>query len=239
MKPTHTRSRGSMVRRNPAPVPRPHHIGCVSRQVGGRQDGGIALARPHGRPEVGQAARAAGGPGEARPLDLSRGHITYSKRAAYCVRDVNLLSFIHGHPDNHGAAARAAQGRVGGVCSLARYLAQCADGCGSAGLPGWAHSAGFPAVTSAWRGQSQGPVAGPRRPARSVTRYENRHAGRVLGRGSGAARSGGAPARFAKAVRGSGQSEVELPLWEQAAVAEVPWQALGASCGFRKGVAHG
>lgn len=218
MKPTHTSPRGSMVRINPAPVPRPQdstHLG--GRPDAGRGDGRACAAAT--RPVGGLAARAAGGPGSARPLDLFPGHFGTHTRGTGVEHDVNLLSLTHGDPDNHGAAPRAAQVRSRRLRRFARDLAQRPDGRRAAGLPGWAYRVGHPAAATRRR--------------RSVTRYGSLATGTAAGAG---------PAR--PDLPATAQPVGPLPLRrskrgrQPAALEAVPREGLEAHHSPRKGGGH-
>lgn len=185
------------------------------RLAAGRGDG--RACAPATRPVVGLDASAAGGPGGARPLDLFLGHFGTHTRGAVIPCDVNLLSSAHVDADNHGAAPRAAEGRVRGVRRLARDLAQRADGRSTPGLPGWAYRVGYKsAVTGAWRQQSH---------RAAVVRCETRHAGPGYQTAQEPQRS--LPLRCSQRRRSS------------AALETVPRQGVAARWRRQEGGAHG
>lgn len=219
---THTSSRDSVVRRNPAPVSRHQnssHGAACRRQASRRASGastaaGLATAGPN-------AQRA----GRAKPgrLDLFLGHFgTHTGRNCGFYRvhpDGRLLSWVDGHPDNHGAAPRAAQVRSRRLRRFARDLAQRPDGRRAAGLPGWAYRVGHPAAATRRR--------------RSVTRYGSLATGTAAGAG---------PAR--PDLPATAQPVGPLPLRrskrgrQPAALEAVPREGLEAHHSPRKGGGH-
>lgn len=238
MKATHTCPRVGVRREIRAAAPRHQDFNPRSGRTAGAGQDGRTCAAAWPAP-AGLAVRAAGGPAAGRPLDLSRGHIPYNKWLAPWPSDVTLLSCVDGYPDNHGAAARAAQSRVRSVRGFARDLAQCVDGRCPAGLPGWAFSY---AVTCTWCRQSHA--------LDSVTRYgipcsnsiaapcsEGRHGG--LGRRPGSVGRGWAPVRAPQAVRRAVEPQAPLPLRQWAPLEALPRQALSASGALGRGVPHG
>lgn len=206
-------------------------VGLTRRRlllVSRRQDRATAGGMPVAGAQAGAARartaarRAPAGPdaqraGRAQPgrLDLSIGHFRTHTGHFGLERDVNLLSLTHGDPDNHGAAARAAQVRSGVVRCIARDFAECFDGRRTSGLPGWAYRISLPACALTFD---------------SVTRH-----GICPGRPPGQGRELQAPQK----------SECALPLRSSklrrspASLEAVPRKGLSAFEHLGKGVPHG